>query len=66
MKDNVVCPVCGIKNDGQWHYLCPKCWIDFVKYMEKIKSAIFVFSENDLVQYIKYMNRHNKEKVTFT
>jgi hypothetical protein len=56
-----VCPVCDIKNEGNWRYLCPKCWCDFCDWAWKQHGY-----NNDVSTYLPEYMEKIKVKVYFT
>lgn len=57
------CPVCGIKNKGDWIYLCQPCWINFVHFVRKIDSSAYGSAQ---LRYLHQYLSHFKVKVQFT
>ena len=57
------CPVCEIKNNGQWIYLCPKCWKNFMLFVRKIDSSAY---GSEQLKYLHQYLSHLKVKVQFT
>ena len=55
------CPICGAQNEGQWAFLCPKCWSDFCIWFKKKQV-----DNNTIVGYLPEYMLCYKMKVEFT